>query len=263
MNNDQAKNLRELMNKTKHREETDIKNKTYVFVGREGSGNTTIVSNLSSLMAKDGKKVILIDFNSGLLTTDIFFNVIPNRNINDVLNSDKGEKEMLVKVQENLYVVYGKKILESSSDEKNRFSQKVESLKQDADIILADIQGVENLSKLMFFLEDTEIVFVTVPDADGIQETYYGIKYLKSNMNIDKVGIIINKSDSFESSNRFFEKLEETANRFLEIKVEKIGYVCMENEVKDSMKNQRLFTDVYPELKSATEIMALKERLSN
>lgn len=261
MSNDQAANLRELMNKTKPEEEESTDGKLYAFVGREGSGNTTIVSNISSLMAKEGKKIIIIDFNSGILTTDIFFNVIPNRNMKDIIDGDRSEKEMLLRARDNVYIVYANKVLDLSKEEKELFRAKVDILRKDADLIFADIEGVENLGKLTFFLKDAESIFVTDTDAESIQETYYGIKYLSTNMDLDSARIIVNKSDSAELSDRIIDKLGKTADKFLGIKVEKIGYICREKEVKDSMRKQKLFTDIYPDLRSTSEIVAVKDRL--
>lgn len=261
MSNDQAANLRQLMNRTKPEDEEREKSKTYAFIGREGSGNTTLVSNLASLLARDGKKVIIIDFNSGILTTDIFFNVIPNRNIKDIIVQDRSEKEMLLKARENIYIIYANKVLELSSEEKELFREKVESLRQEADVVIADIEGVESLGKLMFFLKETEAIFVTDTDAESIQETYYGIKYFNTNMGLESARIVVNRSESSELSDRIVDKLGMTADKFLGIKVEKIGYICKEKEVKDSMRRQKLFTDIYPDLKSTSEITAVKDRL--
>lgn len=261
MSNDQAANLRELMNRTKPGEDERPETGAYALVGREGSGTTTLASNISSLLAKDGKRVILVDFNSGILTTDIFFNVIPNRNIKDIIAEDRSEKEMLLKARDNIYIVYANKVLELSQEGRESFKQKLDRLRQEADIVIADIEGVENLSKLLFFLKDAEAIFVTDTEAESIQETYYGIKYLKANTDIESAKVIVNKSESVELSDRIVEKLGMTADKFLEIKVEKIGYICREKEIKDSMRKQKLFTDVYPDLKSTSEISAVKDRL--
>lgn len=275
MNQDQAKSLRDLVSKSKEedalhsKESTDIitealEPKIYAFVGIiEGVGNTTIASNLAKLLSEEGKKAVVIDFNSDFLTTDIYFNIIPNYSLDRLVDKSKAERDMLTKARDNIYTIYASKILSASTQQKLAFRDRISNVISGADCVIIDIYGVQNLEIVDFLLEKAKVILTAVPTAEGIQSAYYGIKHLSKNMNIDEIGVIINKSTGRDVSNRVFEKLNSTVIEFLKVEIKNLGYISMRNEIKESVKNQKLFIEEHPYSTSVEELRGVNKVLSN
>lgn len=262
MNNDQAKNLRALVNKAKFKEEEPKPSKSYIFMGvREGVGNTTLVTNLANLLSKSGKTVAVVDINSGLMTTDVFFNIVPNYNLELLISPEKSEKEMLIKAKENLYAIYAKKLLDAPETEKKIFEQKLIRLKAEVDYLIVDADGIETLEQLQFLMKDAELILTSAPDIEGIKALYAVIKYLKLSMDFGDIGLIINKSESEKDSEKFLDTLNFTTQKFLNTKVKKMGYISKADIVMESVKRQTLFTDIYTESKVVAELEKIKSEV--
>lgn len=261
MSSDQAKGLRDLVKKNKGE---SVEKKSTIFLSvREGMGSTTILSNISNIMSKDDRKILLIDFNSDILTTDVLLNVLPRHNLEKLVDLECDDKEMLIKIRENIYGIYANRILEADDSKKSNFREKVSRIMEKFDQVFIDICGLEKLGILDSMLESSNILVTTNPSSEGIQSAYYGIKYLNQNIGIEDIGVLINKSKERENSEKLFCNLENTISQFLKIKVENYGYIGKCDEIMNSAKNQSLFTDIYPDALCTKEIKDLINKIIN
>ena len=73
--------------------------------GKGGVGKTVVVSNIAVSLAKQGKKVLIIDANLSLANIDVVLGILPEYNLNHFFNGEKTLEEVMVEGP------YGLKIL--------------------------------------------------------------------------------------------------------------------------------------------------------
>lgn len=91
---DQAEQLRELVKTIengKQKSELNIKNARIIAVtsGKGGVGKTSVTVNMAANMAKDGKRVLIIDADLGLSNVEILLGMTPSATLRDLIRNKR------------------------------------------------------------------------------------------------------------------------------------------------------------------------------
>ncbi|KNF08834.1 ATPases involved in chromosome partitioning [Gottschalkia purinilytica] len=248
MNHDQAKNLRELVQhkKNESNEKKCMNPKKIIFTGvSEGVGNTTAIVNISHILSNLGYKVIILDCNSGFITTDTLFKIRPNYDTSLLLTEDYELKDIVTNVNKNIDVIYISKIIrdvERYTNNHNILNSKINELLNYADFILIDID-YSLLNERSYLIDDKSNIVITCnPNNKNLKEAYCAIKYLFSINNYKTLRIMFNRVKDFSILTEIFNRLESATDQFLGKRIEKIGYMSSDLQILNHLKGQNLTT---------------------
>lgn len=149
--------------------------------GKGGVGKSFITANLGVLLAKQGKKVLLIDLDLGGPNLHTFFGAETLKTgLNDFLNRNVKDLDQVAATTnfENLYIISSKSTsLESANMPHARKMKLIRAIKDlDYDYILLDLGAGTNFNTLDFFLTSNEGIFVCTPQPTSIENTFLFIK---------------------------------------------------------------------------------------
>ena len=258
MNQDQAKNLRELV-------KNENRCKTIFFMnGKEKVGQTMTITNLATLLSENNYKTLILDSGIGFLRTDTLLNVIPKYGITSAIDSSDYVEKMTVSIADNLKVLYTRALfedIESSSEMLIKLQECLSELKEKFDFILVDLEQIKINSIKDIFDYETEVLFtLNTGDLDCLKKTYVMIKEIESYTDVKKINIIVNKVVDLSLSDDFYERLRIASDKFLGVRLEKIGYISKDDKVPESLKKQVPITKLYKDSKVSNEF---KEIFSN
>ncbi len=149
--------------------------------GKGGVGKSFITANLGVLLAKQGKKVLLIDLDLGGPNLHTFFgdNLYPT-GLNSFFNKDiQYLYQAAVPTNfQNLHIINSKgSPLESANLPHTQKLKLINAIKElDYDYILLDLGAGTNFNTLDFFLTSNEGIFVCTPQPTSIENTFLFIK---------------------------------------------------------------------------------------
>ena len=113
--------------------------------GKGGVGKTAVVSNIAVALAKQGKKVLIIDADLGLANIDVVLGLSPEYNLNHFFNGERTLEEVMVEGP------YGLKILPAGSGVqqytrldgqlKMRLIDSLDALEEHFDVVLIDTEA--------------------------------------------------------------------------------------------------------------------------
>jgi flagellar biosynthesis protein FlhG len=149
--------------------------------GKGGSGKSFIAASLGKLLARQGKKVVLIDLDLGASNLHTLLGQkMPQGGLDAFIDkkTDKLEDVALSTTIQNLYLISSTKC--SLEIANLYYAQKIKLINAiknlPFDYILVDLGPGTNYNTLDFFLIATEGLFVTTPEPTAIENTFIFVK---------------------------------------------------------------------------------------
>ena len=159
--------------------------------GKGGVGKSTTTANISSALAKNGKKVIAVDFDIGLRNLDMLLG-LENRIVYDVVDVMEGNcnlAQAIIKDKRTpaLHFIPASQTKDKNILNKEKVKKLLDDLKNEFDYIIIDSPaGIESGFEHSIFLADRAIV-VTTPEISAVRDAdrVIGIIDAKSQKAID------------------------------------------------------------------------------
>ena len=257
---DQAQELKEMMSNNR---------KTRIIAitsGKGGVGKSNLSVNMAIAYAQQGKKVILIDGDLGMANVNVLMNIVPQYNLMQVINKQKTMQEIITDTEFGIKFIAGangfSKIANLTVDELDYFAKQF-SMLGNADIIIIDTgAGIAN-NVLQFVAAADEVYVVTTPEPTAITDAYGIIKIITTEL-VDRetnIKLLVNRVHSADEGKRISERIINIAAKFLNYKVDYIGFVYDDPVVQASVIRQKPFIVVNPTSKPAQCIKHIVGRI--
>ncbi len=265
--NDQASRLREITNLTDESIEDTYQKSTDIYSvvsGKGGVGKTNLAVNLAIKLQQKGKKVLVLDADIGMSNANILLGIGASKNLSEVINGSSPVKDIIINGPEGVDLISGgTELFSIESLEKTEQEEIIKSLEElgEYDIIIIDNGGGINKHSLTFSSFADEIILVTTPEPTALTDAY---RILKAN-SLYKVKmsalVVINQVIDDCQGEESFIKLKNICNKFLNIKVESLGYIFNDIRVNKSIMEQVPLVLNYPKALASENIDDIANKL--
>ena len=233
--------------------------------GKGGVGKTTFTINLAISMAQTGKRVFIIDADLGTANVDILLNLQPKFNLNHVVNREKELLDIIVHGPGGIFVVPGGSGLQNLANMEqwqfNRLLTGLQSLEQYADIILIDTGAGLSKNVINFALSANKIIILTTPEPHAITDAYAIMKVLDEQRDKPSPYLVLNRVESAKEYDAVSEKILHVVDRFLDLKIQPLGYILEDPAVPKSNRKLEPFMLHYPDAPASRCINAIGAKL--
>lgn len=218
--------------------------------GKGGVGKTTISANLGFTLAKNGYRVALFDADIGLANLDVALGVKTKETILDVLRGEKSLEEIVVRVEENLYLIPGE-----SGDEILKFGDSLildkffdaGSMFDQFDFVIIDTGAGIGESVQNFLVASDEIIVVTAPEPSAITDAYALIKIMSEKS--DRLNLLINQVKGEKEANSVYTKISSVAQKNISnCNLNLLGALNKDENIEKSIRKRVLFSKEFPQI---------------
>ncbi|GIX42118.1 MAG: site-determining protein [Leptospiraceae bacterium] len=234
--------------------------------GKGGVGKTTFAVNFSIVLAKFGKKVLLMDGDLGLANVNVLLGLVPEHNIYEVFKGKKSIKDVIIHTHYGMDFIAGAngiaQLANLTEEQREEFLKDLESL-EGYDYLIIDTGAGVGQNVLGFLKPADEIIIVTTPEPTAITDAYGMIKSIVVNKADRKIKLIVNEVETAIEAKKVADRLIEISAQFLKAEVENLGFIYKEDIVQKSIRNQRPLVVAYPNAKSASCILHIAKRILN
>ncbi|HPV48808.1 MAG TPA: MinD/ParA family protein [Smithellaceae bacterium] len=275
---DQAATLREIKKKEeyvqKHRKGTthdapkprDVRVLS-VTSGKGGVGKTNIAANLAYLLAKQRKKMLVLDADAGLANIDVILGINPRYNLSHVLKGEKTIAETLVEGPGGIRILPSASGLPEMTDlsrgQKLTLVDELNTLNGEVDYVLIDT-GAGISSNVMYFnMAAKEIIVVATPEPTSLTDAYALIKVLYQRHAKRRFRLIANMVKNAEEGKEIFSRLGRATDHFLNLTIEYLGHIVLDEKVNGAVRQQKAFAELYPQCPSALCLAKIAEKISS
>lgn len=262
---DQASELRKKLEVNKN--SSSLTKVITVTSGKGGVGKSNITLNFALSLIESGNKAAIIDADIGLANIDVLMGISPKYTILDLLNSHLEIWDIIEKGPNGLEFIAGGSDLDSIFDiKKNNFHYLLDQLSLlngHIDTLLIDTGAGMNQESLKFILSSDEVFLITTPEPTAITDSYAMIKKILSEKRDLKLNLIINQVSSEEEGHNTANRIKQVSERFLDYKIDVLGYIYKDDLVSKAVKKQEPFYLTYPNSKASKSIKLLVNKYTN
>ena len=233
--------------------------------GKGGVGKTAVVSNVAISLAKQGKNVLIIDADLGLANVDVVLGLSPAYNLNHFFNGERTLEEVMVEGP------HGVKILPAGSGVqqytrldgqlKMRLIDSLDALEEHFDVVLIDTEAGISDNVTYFNVAAQDILVVTTPEPTAITDAYALMKLLSTQYHQKRFLLAVNSVRSADEGLDVFEKLTMVSGRYLDIFLDYLGCIPYDKKMHESVRQQQVMVDLFPDHKVAKSFNTLAETL--
>ncbi|MBK9292914.1 MAG: MinD/ParA family protein [Oligoflexia bacterium] len=235
--------------------------------GKGGVGKTTVVCNLASQLAKQGKNVLILDGDLGMANVDIMFNTRTRYTINDLFNGQKNIEEVLVQVSPHIWLLPGgsgfTELQNLADREKRVLLDQLSSIKQKFDYMLIDTAPGIDSNVMYFNTSAQEICVIVTPDPASFTDAYALIKVLNTYYQEKRFSIIANQVRDEQEGLSVYQKLSDVCQKFLYVSLDYLGSIPSDVVVRRTTKAQQICTLSNPDAVASQSIKRIADKLNS
>jgi len=257
---DQASSLRK-MNKNK------LIKVIAVTGGKGGVGKTNITLNTAIALAKQGRKVMVLDADLGLANVDVLLGLRVDKNLSHVLNGECTLDEVLVTGPHGVKIApatSGKQSMaELSPIEHAGLIRAFSELRTEIDTLMVDTAAGISDMVMSFSRAAQDVVVVVCDEPTSLTDAYALIKILNREHGVFKFKIVANMVRSNKEGKELFSKLSKVTGRFLDVALELVGVIPFDENVRKSVRKQAAVVDAFPSSPAAEAITEFSHKVAS
>lgn len=263
------KNIHEILPETPQIPSLDfVRKKTKVFAitsGKGGVGKTNLTLNLALALLELKARVVVIDADFGLANIEVVLGYSPQHTLLDVVQKKKNLLEIICMGPNQLRFISGgvgiTELSTLSSEDTLRFIQNMSLLDSLYDFVLVDTGAGVSANVLNFVLAADEVLVVTTPEPTSITDAYSLLKMVSKSKNQSVIQLLVNKAKHDQEAVQVFQKLKEVSDRFLNIKLNYLGWLPQDDVVERAVRSQQPFLVSHPRSNISKQIRIIGEKI--
>ncbi|MFD2168168.1 MinD/ParA family protein [Thalassotalea euphylliae] len=219
--------------------------------GKGGVGKTNVSLNTSIALAKQGKKVLVLDADLGLANVDVMLGLRVQKNISHVLSGECELDDIIIEGPCGIKIIPATSGTQSMVDltpsEHAGLIRAFSDMQTDFDVLLVDTAAGISDMVLSFARAAQDVMLVVTDEPTSITDCYALMKLLSRDHGVFKFKVVANMVRSVKEGQNLFAKLTKVTDRFLDVALELVAIVPFDENIRKAVRKQQAIVDAFPD----------------
>ncbi len=233
--------------------------------GKGGVGKTNITANFAYIFSKMGKRILLLDADTGLANIDVILGITPKYNLRHVLSGEKTLSEAVVEGPGGIKILPASSGIQGTADlskgQKFTLLEEMDGLDEDFDFMLIDTAAGISDNVMYFNMAAREIIVVVSPEPTSLTDAYALIKILYQSYKTRCFMLLVNMARDSNEAMMVYARLSNATNHFLGLPIEYLGYIPHDQNVSKAVRKQKLLTEIFSDSKASKSMSKIIAKL--
>ncbi len=242
LKSDQAEGLRRILSFSRART-------VAVVAGTRGAGATTCVVNLACALARQGRRVLMVDENFSRGNIAEIFGLRPRYDLKHVISGECSLDEALLRGPGAIAVLPASRAAHAlprlDALAEQRAVQCFEALDREADIVLLDARNDAH-EPSAFANAAQEAIVVVSPGPSSITGAYAAVKRMRRTHGRERFRILVNRAHDLDTAQLVYKNMSEVASKHLDVALEFMGAIPHDPVVSEASDRFTAAVDASP-----------------
>lgn len=211
--------------------------------GKGGVGKTSVALNLALTLARQDKRVLLLDGDTDLANVSIMVGLYPRKTLANVMAGECRLEDIILKTDYGLHIVPGASGVQECMDmgptESLSILRALYNLENRYDYVITDTAAGLQAAGLHMIAATELACMVVTPDPASLTDAFSLIKVLRRRGYTRVPSILVNMAQGASQARSVFQRLDAAAQRHLDISLHYMGGIWRDETLRQSVLNQK------------------------